>query len=176
MTFPCPRFASDNIYHGYDSFSNVGYWNKLFVHHCMFHHFDQNRIRYGKPKTNRAAISKRDQKRSSCQATNGAINSPRVNKLLKASVVSLYFPISLSLNSTSFSSCFRPKHFLHSPCSCTYFPHYLHPTYRSFFRARFLNVCLIKANQGLKFYSTIVFASLCITLDYHFALKFWISE
>ena len=83
MTFPCPRFASDNIYHGYDSFSNVGYWNKLFVHHCMFHHFDQNRIRCGKPKTNRAAISKRDQKRSSCQTTNGAINSPRVNKLLK---------------------------------------------------------------------------------------------
>ena len=62
---------------------------------------------------------------------------------LNCPVVSLYFPISLSLNSTSFSSCFRPRHFLHPPCSCTYFPHYLHPKYRSFFKARFLNGCLI---------------------------------
>ena len=87
------------------------------------------------------------------------------------SIVPLYFPVSpvppFPSLLPAFLRIFPKKSFLYPPCSCTYFPRDLYPTYISLFSySTYQGVpvpkSLVNANQELKFYSRIVFTSLCI--------------
>ena len=67
----------------------------------------------------------------------------------------------------AFLRVFPKKTFLYPPCSCTYSLRDLNPTYISLFsystyQGAPVPKSLVNANQELKFYSRIVFTSLCI--------------
>ena len=67
----------------------------------------------------------------------------------------------------AFLRVFPKKSFLYPPCSCTYSLRDLNPTYISLFsystyQGAPVPKSLVNANQELKFYSRIVFTSLCI--------------
>ena len=87
------------------------------------------------------------------------------------SIVPLYFPVSplppFPSLLPAFLRVFPKKSFLYPPCSCTYSLRDLNPTYISLFsystyQGAPVPKSLVNANQELKFYSRIVFTSLCI--------------
>ena len=87
------------------------------------------------------------------------------------SIVPLYFPVSpvppFPSLLPAFLRVFPKTSFLYPPCSCTYSLRDLNPTYISFFsystyQGAPVPKSLVNANQELKFYSRIVFTSLCI--------------
>ena len=86
-------------------------------------------------------------------------------------MVPLYFPVSpvppFPSLLPAFLRVFPKKSFLYPPCSCTYSLRDLNPTYISLFsystyQGAPVPKSLVNANQELKFYSRIVFTSLCI--------------